>query len=105
MVKPEGLGHETDQEDRHEEGESRHRPQDRRYSALPLGRRHYLCVGTNADCGLITKHDYDHRPESRRRWCPAGTVVVVTSVNRLAAVLPHSAQHVEAPDPDIIMRR
>jgi hypothetical protein len=32
-------------------------------------------------------------------------VVVVTSVNRLVADLPHSVEHVEAPDPDIIMRR
>jgi len=32
-------------------------------------------------------------------------VVVVTSVNRLVAVRPHSAANVEAPDPDIIMRR
>jgi hypothetical protein len=30
---------------------------------------------------------------------------VVTSVNRLVAVSLHSAEHVEAPDPDIIMRR
>ena len=30
---------------------------------------------------------------------------MVTSVNRLVAVSPYSAQHVEAPDPDIIMRR
>ena len=37
--------------------------------------------------------------------CPAGTVVVVTSVNRLVAARPHSVEHVEAPDPDIIMRR
>jgi hypothetical protein len=32
-------------------------------------------------------------------------VVVTTSVNRLAAACPHSAGHVEASDPDIIMRR
>jgi hypothetical protein len=32
-------------------------------------------------------------------------VVVATSVNRLVAARPHSAAHVEAPDPDIIMRR
>jgi hypothetical protein len=32
-------------------------------------------------------------------------LVVVTSVNRLVAVRPHSAANVEAPDPDIIMRR
>jgi hypothetical protein len=32
-------------------------------------------------------------------------VIVVTSVNRLVAVRPHSAAHVEAPDPDIIMSR
>ncbi|MCK1719881.1 transposase [Bradyrhizobium sp. 141] len=37
--------------------------------------------------------------------CPAGTVVVATSVNRLVAVRPHSAANVEALDPDIIMRR
>jgi hypothetical protein len=30
---------------------------------------------------------------------------VVTSVNRLVAARPPSAGHVEAPDPDIIMRR
>lgn len=30
---------------------------------------------------------------------------MVTSFNRLAAVRPHSDPHVEAPDPDIIMRR
>ena len=30
---------------------------------------------------------------------------MVTSVNRLVADLPHSVEHVEAPDPDIIMRR
>jgi hypothetical protein len=30
---------------------------------------------------------------------------VVTSVNRLVAARPYSAVHVEAPDPDIIMRR
>ena len=36
---------------------------------------------------------------------PAGTVVVTTSVNRLAAAPPHSAGHVEASNPDIIMRR
>lgn len=29
---------------------------------------------------------------------------MVTSVNRLVAAGPHSAAHVEAPDPDIIMR-
>jgi hypothetical protein len=32
----------------------------------------------------------------------AGTVVAATSFNRLVAVLPHSAGHVEAPGPDII---
>jgi hypothetical protein len=32
-------------------------------------------------------------------------VVVVTSVNRLVAARPYPAAHVEAPDPDIIMRR
>jgi hypothetical protein len=37
--------------------------------------------------------------------CPAGTVLVTTSVNRLAAAYPHSAGHVEASDPDTIMRR
>jgi hypothetical protein len=37
--------------------------------------------------------------------CPAGTVVVMTSVNRLVAARPYPAVHVEAPDPDIIMRR
>ncbi len=36
--------------------------------------------------------------------CPAGTVVVVTPVNRLVAARPYPAVHVEAPDPDIIMR-
>ena len=30
---------------------------------------------------------------------------MATSFIRLVAVLPHSAAHVEAPDPDIIMRR
>jgi hypothetical protein len=30
---------------------------------------------------------------------------VVTSVNRLVAARPYPAVHVEAPDPDIIMRR
>jgi hypothetical protein len=35
----------------------------------------------------------------------AGTVVVVTSVNRLVTARPYSAPYVEAPDPDIIMRR
>ena len=30
---------------------------------------------------------------------------MVTSFNRLVAARPHSAAHVEAPDPDIIMRR
>jgi hypothetical protein len=30
---------------------------------------------------------------------------VVTSVNRLVTARPYSAPHVEAPDPDIIMRR
>ena len=35
----------------------------------------------------------------------SSTVVVVTSLNKLAAARPHSAGHVEAPDPDIIMRR
>jgi hypothetical protein len=35
----------------------------------------------------------------------AGTVVVVTSVNRLVAARPYPVVHVEAPDPDIIMRR
>ena len=34
-----------------------------------------------------------------------GTVVVVTSVNRLVVARPYPAAHVEAPDPDIIMRR
>lgn len=29
----------------------------------------------------------------------------MTSVNRLVAARPHAAAHVEAPDPDIIMRR
>jgi hypothetical protein len=42
---------------------------------------------------------------STGQQCPAGTVVVATSVNRLVAARPHSAGHVEAPDPDIIMRR
>jgi len=32
-------------------------------------------------------------------------VVATTSVNRLAAACPHPDQHVEASDPDIIMRR
>jgi hypothetical protein len=32
-------------------------------------------------------------------------VVVVTSVNRLVTACPYSAPHVEAPDPDIIVRR
>ena len=32
-------------------------------------------------------------------------MVVVTSVNRLVTACPYSAPHVEAPDPDIIMRR
>ena len=39
------------------------------------------------------------------RRCPAGTVVATTSVNRLGAACPHSAEHVEASGPDIIMRR
>jgi hypothetical protein len=32
-------------------------------------------------------------------------VVAATSLNRLVADLPHAAAHVEAPGPDIIMRR
>jgi transposase-like protein len=39
------------------------------------------------------------------KGCPAGTVVATTSFNRLAAARPHSAGHVEASDPDIIVRR
>jgi hypothetical protein len=42
---------------------------------------------------------------SSGRRCPAGTVVATTSFNRLEVVRPHSAQHVEASGPDIIMRR
>jgi hypothetical protein len=36
---------------------------------------------------------------------PLRRVVVVTSINRLVTARPYSAPHVEAPDPDIIMRR
>jgi len=36
---------------------------------------------------------------------PAGTVVVATSLIRLKAAPPHFAAHVEAPAPNIIMRR
>jgi hypothetical protein len=35
----------------------------------------------------------------------ASDVLVVTSVNRLVTACPYSAPHVEAPDPDIIVRR
>ncbi|WP_409334562.1 transposase [Bradyrhizobium jicamae] len=43
---------------------------------------------------------------TRSDWrCPVRTLVVATSVNRLVAICPHSAANVEAPDPDIIMRR
>ena len=37
VVSSQGVGHEARQEDRHEEGEGRHRPKDRRGSSLYLG--------------------------------------------------------------------
>ena len=45
MVIPQGLGNETRQADRHEKGEGRHRPEDRRDPPLHLGRRHFVRVG------------------------------------------------------------
>lgn len=39
------------------------------------------------------------------RRCPAETAVVTTSLNWLTTACPHFALHVEAADPDIIMRR
>jgi hypothetical protein len=53
--------------------------------------------------GLIAARRFPDLVSGRR--CPAGTVIVTTSLNRLAAACPHSALHVEASDPDIIMRR
>lgn len=45
MVLPQGLGNEARQEDWREEGEGRHCAQDRRCSALHLGRRHIIRLG------------------------------------------------------------
>jgi transposase len=103
MVLPQGLGNEARQADRHEQGESRHRPEGRRDPPLRLGRRNILRLGTGK-AGLIISCEILARFSTGRR-CPAGTVVVATSVNRLVAARPHSAGHVEAPDPDIIVRR
>ena len=103
MVLSQGLGNEARQADRHEQGEGRHRPEDRRNPPLHLGRRNILRVGPGK-AGLIISCEILARFSTGRR-CPAGTVVVVTSVNRRVAARPHSAGHVEAPDPDIIMRR
>src|ERR1700686_4150329 len=101
MVLPQGLGDEARKADRHEEGESRHCPQDRRDSPLHLGRRYVVRLGPG-EAGLIFTSSWSGPPGWR---CPAGTVVVVTSVNRLVTACPYSAPHVEAPDPDIIVRR
>ena len=43
-------------------------------------------------------------PVPRARDVPAGTVVVATSVKSAGGARPHSVGHVEAPDPNIIMR-
>ena len=64
--------------------------------------------GTSFEWGTAKRRDRNFssvRPDLLGRRCPAGTMVVATSFNRLAAVLPHSAGNVEALDPDIIMRR
>ena len=58
----------------------------------------------HAEGGLIYSSSRSPARSPGRR-CPAGTVVVATSVNRLMADPPHSVAHVEAPAPDIIMRR
>ncbi len=84
MVLPQGLGDETCQADRHEEGEGCHRPEDRRDPPLHLGRRHFVRVGPT-EGGLIAIRS--SWPGSPGRRCPAGTVVVTTSFNRLAAAL------------------
>lgn len=97
-----GLGHEARQADRHEEGKGRNCPKDRRDSPLHLGRWHIVRLGP-AEANLISARKFLVRSArlAMSRW----TVVVVTSVNRLVPVRPHSAANVEAPDPDIIMRR
>lgn len=74
----------------------------RRHPSLHLGRWHLVRLGPR-HTGL--KHTDAFWPGSPGWRCPAGTVVAVTSVNRLVAASPHSAVHVEAPAPDIIMRR
>ena len=64
--------------------------------------------GTSFEWGQQRRRDRNFssvRPDLPGRRCPAGTMVVATSFNRLAAALPHSAGNVEALDPDIIMRR
>ena len=68
------------------------------------------CIGSTAlrSSGVSRRQPVFRRKFLTRfsgRRCPAGTVVVTTSFNRLVAVRPHTAGHVEASDPDIIMRR
>src|ERR1700759_2922625 len=102
MVLPQSLGHEARKADWHEEGRGSHCPEDRRNLALHMGRRHIVRLGAGEGGLILFASCWSGLPDWR---CPAGTVVVATSVIRLVAARPHFAANVEAPDPDIIMRR
>jgi hypothetical protein len=62
---------------------------------LRLGRRNIVRLGTGKD-SLIISCEILARFSTGRR-CPAGSVVVATSVNRLVAARPHSADTLRRP--------
>ncbi|MFK4484948.1 hypothetical protein ABIA45_000026 [Bradyrhizobium sp. USDA 336] len=90
------------QADRYEEGKGCHRPKDRSHPSLHLGRWHILRLGAAA-ARLIFARKFLVRSAglAMSRW----DGVEVTSFIRLVAVRPYSAANVEAPNPDIIVRR
>jgi hypothetical protein len=103
MVVPQGLGNETRKANRNEEGQGRHRPKDRGDPPLYLGGRHLVRMAP-AECSQIVVFDSSWlgpAESAMSRW----DGVVVTSFIRLVTVRPYPAAHVEAPNPDIIMRR
>lgn len=68
MVLPQGLGNEARKTDRHEEGEGRHCPQDRRHPSLHLGRWHVVRLGPRAGLTLSCKFLARSAGPAMSRW-------------------------------------
>src|SRR6516165_1556944 len=105
MVGPKSMGCPANQADWHEKGEGCDCAENRHRPSLHLGRWNSFRMGSGQGRCLIQEGSKNLGPRRGAGDVPAGTAVVATSVNRLKAAPPHFDRYVEAPAPNIIVRR